>query len=443
MPVSDWMPLTLAQLDFWEEFCFHPDKPVSTVAHYVTIDGPADADALAKAISQTLMEAEALALQFEQIADGMVRQRIDPDRAPKLIEMDLRGETNPVAEAMSRMRADFEAVLDLRRDPIAAQWLIRTGDKNWIWYNRGHHAALDGYSMLLLEQRCARLYRHFLGKSPAGKPFESFVKFIEEDRRYASGTRVGEDRDYWKGYLSGELSLPVLQKGGEDYASEGLTGFCPLPHDFTPRMIAAAERFNIGWPDLLVLISGAYLERHLPYNGDAQPLWLPYMSRMGNVTARIPCLAVNILPLLISSVQGETLAGYIARLSDDLRQQRRHGRYRVEQLASDRGISAGKRFFFSPLVNILPFDSPEFDGCQCERHVLSNGPADGFNITFRSGGDGGEMSLYLEADPVMTSAQEFEQHIQNLPEFVLRAIDPVNHDRDLAELLDQMPLATS
>lgn len=443
MPASDWMPLTLAQLDFWEEFCFHPDQPVSTVAHYVTIDGPADADALAKAIAQTASEAEALALRFEQLSDGSVRQRVDPDQAPRLIKMDLRGTAAPVEEAMRRMQADFNAVLDLRHDPIAAQWLIRTGDQSWIWYNRGHHAALDGYSMLLLEQRCARLYRHFIGKGPAGKPFEAFASFIEEDQKYAQSPRITEARAYWTDYLSEDLSLPVLQKGGEDYATEGLTEYCPLPDDFTPKLMAAAERFKIGWPDLLVLVSGAYLEHHLPYDGDALPLWLPYMSRMGSVTARVPCLAVNILPLVIDLRKNERLAEYIARLTDDLRQQRKHGRYRVEQLAFDRGINKGQRFFFSPLVNILPFDSPEFDGCLCERHVLSNGPADGFNITFRSRGDGSDMSLYLEADPAMTSVEEFERHKRALPEFVLRALEPVNHDHGLARLLNDAPESVS
>lgn len=437
---SGWMPLTLAQLDFWEEFCFHPDKPVSTVAHYVTIDGPANADAMAKAIAQTAAEAEALALRFEDLPDGTVRQRLDPDQAPKLIEMDLRREPDPMAEAMARMQADFGAVLDLRRDPIAAQWLIRTKDDRWIWYNRGHHAALDGYSMLLLEQRCARLYRHLIGKGPAGEPFEQFSYFIEEDQAYAHGPRFAKDRDYWAEYLSGDLTLPVLQKGGEDYAIEGLTGFCPLPDDFTARMMAAAERYKIGWPDLLVLISGAYLEHHLPYSGSALPLWLPYMSRMGSVSSRIPCLAVNILPLLITAPKNETLADYMARLSGDLRQQRKHGRYRVEQLAFDRGINKGQRFFFSPLVNILPFDSPEFDGCQCERHVLSNGPADGFNITFRSGSDGSDMSLYLEADPALTSVAEFERHKQSIPVLVLRALDAANENRLLADLLDETPV---
>ena len=68
---------------------------------------------------------------------------------------------------------------------------------------------------------------------------------------------------------------------------------------------------------------------------------------------------------------------------------------------------------------------------------MSNGPADGFNITFRSGGDGGGMSLYLEADPVMTSADEFARHCHELPEFLSRAVCPGNDTRSIMALLEE------
>ncbi|RNF35949.1 condensation domain-containing protein [Paracoccus methylarcula] len=436
-----WMPLTLAQLDFWEEFCFHPDKPVSTVAHYVTIEGPADPAALAEAITRTAAEADALTLRFREMPDGSIRQRHEPAHAPRLLELDLRGEPDPECAAMARMRGDFETVLDLRRDPLSAQWLIRTGETRWTWYNRGHHSVLDGYSMLLLEQRCARLYHHLIGKGPAGESFLPFARFIEEDRAYAQSPGFRTDRDYWAAYLDGDLPLPVLQKGGEDYGTEGLAADCALPGDFPQRMKGCAERLKIGWPDLLVLLSGAYLARRLPFSGATLPLWLPFMSRMGSVAAAIPALAVNILPLLVDIPDGETLADHVARLSGDLRRMRKHGRYRVEQLAADRGVCGGSRFFFSPLVNVLPFDPPEFDGCICERHVLSNGPADGFNITFRSGVDGSGMSLYLEADPAMTSSAEFERHCRELPAFLLHALDPEKAGYSVEALLDKETVA--
>ena len=129
--------LTLAQLDFWEEFCFHPDQPISTVAHGIEIIGPADPDALAKAIAQTAREADVLALRFirtphdEKNAAPM--QSVDPARRPALHEMDLRDRADPEAIARAVMQADINAPLDLARDPLSAQWLLRLGEARWIW----------------------------------------------------------------------------------------------------------------------------------------------------------------------------------------------------------------------------------------------------------------------------------------------------------------------
>lgn len=418
-----WMPLTLAQLDFWEEFTFHPDEPVSTVAHYVTITGAVDADALARAIAQTAEEADVLALRFRETPEG-VRQRVEPDRAPQLLTLDLRDDPAPEARAMKLMEQDFTATLDLRRDPLSAQWLMRTGDDRWIWYNRGHHSVLDGYSMLLLEQRCAQIYRHLVGAGPEGAPFLPFPRFIEEDRAYPATPAFAKDRAYWAAQLSGDVSLPVLQKGGEDYTAEGFEAECPLPEGFVPRLMQRAGDLAIGWPDLLVLITGAYLSQRLPYAGSALPVWLPYMSRMGSVSAAIPSLTVNILPLLVTPKADETFASYLTRGASDLKRLRRHGRYRVEQLAADRGIGAGSRFFFSPLVNVLPFGPPEFEGCEAEREVLSNGPADGFNVTFRSGSDGSGMTLFLEADRTTADTASFKAHCRDLPAYLAMALHP-------------------
>lgn len=58
------MPLTLAQKDFWEEFQFHSELPVSTVAHCISLKGALNADALARAIQATCDEADVLACGF-------------------------------------------------------------------------------------------------------------------------------------------------------------------------------------------------------------------------------------------------------------------------------------------------------------------------------------------------------------------------------------------
>ncbi|WP_138466698.1 condensation domain-containing protein [Poseidonocella sp. HB161398] len=428
------LPLTLAQLDFWEEFRFHPGEPVSTVGHAVRLEGDLDAAALARAIATACAETDVLALRFHD-EGGRIRQSCDPGRAPELLRADLRGTDDPEAEAQRRIEADMAAVLDLGRDPLSVQWLLRTGDRRWLWYNRGHHIMLDGYGVFLIEQRVAQLYRHFASGGPAGTPFRPFAAFLEEETAYRAGPAAARDGAFWREALARPVPLPVLEKGGEDYAAEGYYSEPPLDPGLPLQLSRTAAETGTGWPDLLVLASAAYLHRHLPREEAALPVWLPFMSRLGSVSALVPCLAVNILPLFVTVGPEERFGGYLARMQGELRRLRRHGRYRIEQIAADHGIGAGRRFFFSPLVNVMPFDPPEFPGCRASREVLANGPADGFNLSFRARRDGEELALGIDGDPALTSAAEFARHEAEIPAFLSRAFAPGGLETEMGALL--------
>ena len=79
-PDTHWLPLTLAQLDFWEEFRLHPDTPVSTVAHAIESRSMAIAQHLETKQSEltTAIEQSAQALRdaVERGAAGSVSQMV-------------------------------------------------------------------------------------------------------------------------------------------------------------------------------------------------------------------------------------------------------------------------------------------------------------------------------------------------------------------------------
>ena len=161
-PAGGWLPLTQPQLDFWEEFSFHPDEPVSTVAHYIDLSGAVNESALIEAIKRTMRESEVLSIRFRIGEDGETPQQCcDPNRTPVVELVDLRGDSAPLEEALRRMNADVEARLDLRTDRLSAQLLYRIADDRYLWYIRAHHIVVDGYGLTLVEQRCGQLYGHY------------------------------------------------------------------------------------------------------------------------------------------------------------------------------------------------------------------------------------------------------------------------------------------
>lgn len=133
------MRLTLAQLDFWEEFSLHPDQPVSTVAHYLDIQGGIDPEALFKAIETTVHETDVLALRF-YIPEGQTKpmQHCDPSRLPKLQLIDLQDRADPYQAASQMMQADVAAKLNLLTQPLSVQWLFKLGADRYLWYIRAH-----------------------------------------------------------------------------------------------------------------------------------------------------------------------------------------------------------------------------------------------------------------------------------------------------------------
>ncbi|RQP06421.1 MAG: condensation protein [Paracoccus sp. BP8] len=439
-----WMPLTLAQLDFWEEFRFHPGEAVSTVAHAMELRGVAEPEALARAIEATIAETDIMALRFRTNADGQPVQRVDPARRPALRRIDLSGRADARDHAFALMQADVDAALDLLAQPIAAQWLIRLADGHYLWFNRGHHIALDGYAMGLIERRCAQLYAALVRGADPGQPLRPLADYLNEETDYRASPRHAADGRHWAAVLEAEPRPRVLRKGSEDYPAEALSA----AHDLSAlreALMRQAQAVGMGWPDLLTVLCSAWAALRLrdgsaAYKRDAQgriamPVWLPYMSRMGSVAVSVPALVVNILPLDVTLHPGEPLAEALARLGARLRKLRRHGRYRIEQIAEDYGMEPRSRFFFSPLINVLPFDEARFAGCDTARHVLSNGPGDGFNITIRGDGEARGLELLVEADPTLTPLGDFARLAGGLPRFLSAALAPEN----LARPLDELP----
>lgn len=437
------MPLTLPQLDFWEEFTFHPDEPIATVAHCLDIDGVTDEQALVAAITQTIAESDVLCVRF-RVEQGRETplQSCDPQLRPVLQQYDLRSVADPLQDARLRMEADVAAPLDLRGDGLAATWLLRVDERRYLWYIRAHHIVLDGYGFTLIEQRCGQLYSQALAGGKAGPAFHPFASFIAEEEAYRASRRHESDRAYWRDEFAAHSPLPVLHRGDKQAGDAPHEVYGTLSADVSAGLRRLSQETGIGWPDLLVLLSGLYLSRSLPRQRidghEVLAFWLPFMSRWGSLAAHTPAMVVNILPFHLSFGSEESLEDVLRGNAATLRTQRRHGRYRIEEIAMDNGMPEGSRYFFSPLINVLPFSAPSFHACKVTREVMGSGQGEGIDLTFRGEDDGSELSFAMSADPAMFAREPFERHGEELPPFLARALALEALARPVAELLEEL-----
>lgn len=427
-----YLPLMAGQMDFWQEWRERPDRPLSTVAHAIRLEGAVDHAALARAITATLAETDVSALRFRLGADGLPEQAVDPTLRPALRPVDLSADPDAEAAARAMMQDDLAAPLDLL-GTMSAHWLIRMPGGAAIWYLRGHHIFLDGYAMALIETRCAAHYAQAVGGPPAGAGFAPFAALVEDDQAIRASARHAADRAWWQARLDGP-ALPTLQRGHEDYAAEPLTAELDLAALSVPLRRMAAET-GMGWPDLLTLLAGLWLQGA---EGRAVTIWLPWMGRLGSVAARVPAMVVNILPLAVAPAPEATLGQALGGLAAELRQLRRHGRYRIEDISRDLGLGEDRRFLFSPLVNVMPFDPPVFPGCTASREVLAAGPGDGTNLTFGADSRGEGLWAEISADPALTDRASFARLRDGLPEFLGRATEPGALDQPLGGLLREV-----
>ncbi|CAQ82975.1 MULTISPECIES: condensation domain-containing protein [Photorhabdus] len=426
---SSWMPLTQAQQYYWHEFSLHSEKVVSTVAHYLDIQGNVDQEALCKAITMMISETDVLSIRFQLLKEERFPSQ-QPNQAttPQLKFIDLQTQPDAFQTALQLMRADVESPLNLLTQPLSAQWLFKLSESHYLWYNRAHHILLDGFGMALIEHHCAHFYSYYLGKKTnSDTSFHSLSSYLTEEQEYCNSEQYEKDRLYWQNYLSSTL-LTTMDIARADYSTKHHYASCTLSEDIATGLTRLSANIGIAWPDLLVALSSIYLLHHFStqtQNGEySMPLWLPYMNRRTRFRTNTPALMTNILPLLINANPNETLETFLKKTINALHTQRTHARYRIEQIFLDHNLPQDTRYLFSPLINVLPFDSPHFVNCQTKRHILTSGLYDcfSFNIIYRGKVDAGELVVDLDADSSMFGKKEVENHQKNLTDFLQKVL---------------------
>ncbi|MFC3628004.1 amino acid adenylation domain-containing protein [Paracoccus angustae] len=422
--MPDKRPLTEAQEGLWYAQALDPANPILNTGQYLDLRGPVDLDALHQALTRTLAETEALRLRFDRGPDGP-RQWLDSAPIlPAVVE-------TTEAEALAMMRADSDRPLDLAAEPAAAFTIFILGPDRVLVYERIHHLAIDGYGMVLLTNRIGEHYSAITTGGPVPLPFPPLDRAHEEDAAYRASDKRTADAAWWRDRMAGLPEVTGPATGTAVSAHRFLRESRWLDPALLARLSAFADAHDLGWPDVLTGLAGAYLAR---WTGGEAVIGTPFMARMGRRIARLPCMAMNVLPQRISLDEDAPVADWLGALTRDMGQARRHGLYRSERMRRDLGLIGGSRRLYGPLVNVQPFDrAPRFAGLQVGLHILGAGAVDDLTLTFRGDPQGG-LLFEADANPDLYSPQDVAGHCARLPDFIAAALD--------AATLAQVPTAS-
>ena len=431
------VPLTQAQEGLWVGQYLAPENPIYNTGEYIEIRGTLDVARFVGAVNRVMQEAEVMALQVGGTPEKGGVQWLNLQHVPQLKVIDLRGEADPAAVAVRAMQADMMMPVDLQNNALAVQRLFCLADEHFFWYQRAHHLLLDGWGQSLINTQVAAAYREDLLQLP----LDAYGVWLEEDLAYQGSAHEQKDKVFWHEYFVetpvvadltlGQGSVPITESKVIRFQKE-------LPVDFEKELAQLCTWENQTWSDVLTALAGAYIGRYS--TADETVIGVPYMGRMGRVCARVPATVMNVLPLKVGGkwrgAQAQSLSAFLSEVSRELRQVRRHGRYRSEQLRRDLDLLGGHKRLYGVVVNVLPFDDLQLnvpDGLVV-RYPLGNGPVEDLTVTFRANALGQHLRLELDANPARYTQQMLETHALRLIYFLTRAVQ--------AQRLEEVPTLT-
>ncbi|EPX58947.1 Long-chain-fatty-acid--CoA ligase [Cystobacter fuscus DSM 2262] len=401
------LPLSAAQHGIWSGQQFDLQSAVYNAGECIEIQGPVDAALFEAAVRQTVGEAEALHMRFVPGAEGPV-QVADLSSDWELHRIDLRGARDPWAAALEWMWADLSRPVDLRQGPLFTQALFQAAPERFFWFQRVHHIAMDGFGFSLLARRVADLYTAKVSGRPVPEGFRRLGPVVEEDAAYRNGPQYALDRAFWMERLA-DRPTPVTLARPEPMSPRFVRQTRHLDKGEAERLQEAARKEGLGWPDLVLAATAAWM--HQKTGAPEVVLGLPVMSRLGSAALRVPCMAMNIVPLRVPVRPEQGLFELARGVAAEMRAIRPHLRYRYEQLRRDLKMVGGQRRLFGPVVNIMPFDyGLRFAGMPGIAHNISAGPVEDLSIGVYARADGGGPRIDFDANPACYGADELEAH---------------------------------
>jgi nonribosomal peptide synthetase MxcG len=424
---SSW-PLSAAQHGIWLGQQFDRHSPVYNAGECIEIRGPVDRAIFEAAVRQAVREAEALHARFVPGEDGP-RQLFRPEQDWPLHVVDLSGAPDPWQAAQEWMREDLSWPVDLGRGPLFAEALFKAAPDRFFWYQRVHHIALDGYGFSLLARRVAELYTALASSRPAPAGFGPLRAVLDEDAAYRAGPQYALDRAFWLERFA-DRPTPVSLAEPAPMSAHFVRQTRSLPPEALERLKAIAVQAGLGWSDLVLAATASWL--HQRTHVSEAVLGLPVMSRLGSAALRVPCMAMNIVPLRVPVRPEHGLLEMARGVASELRAIRPHVRYRYEQLRRDLRLVGGQRRLFGPVVNIMPFDyALRFAGMPAIAHNISAGPVEDLSIGLYARSEGNGLRIDFDANPACYRAdaldhlqRDFLQHLETMSDAPAQAHRP-------------------
>ena len=205
------LPASFAQQGIWLADRLQPGAPVFNTPFTLSLEGPLDPPALARALSEIVRRHEPLRTAFREEVGRLWQVIARPSLVP-LPVADLSGLPRTAREREAERLLDTEArrPFDLSRGPMLRLRLLRLGEGEHVLLTLMHHIVSDDWSLWVFVSELAALYEAFSAgrPSPLPEPSVRYGDFAVWQRRWLEGARLSRQLAWWRERL--RAPLPVL-----------------------------------------------------------------------------------------------------------------------------------------------------------------------------------------------------------------------------------------
>ncbi|RZI86538.1 MAG: amino acid adenylation domain-containing protein [Rubrivivax sp.] len=397
------MPLTDAQRGIWMGQRLAGDNPSYWTAEALAMRGPLQLESFKRAVDHVLGHALTLHMQVDEAGQASYPPALAPMAcSPEVVVLPPQADAEQAwVAACAHILQMRPAAPDMSRDRLWRSALIGLADGHHAWVLWAHHLVLDGYGFTLMLQAVADAYSALTeGRALPDLAHWSLGAVVDEDITRRGSVQNASAARYWQLALAATpgrtLAPTVAMSSGVRRKRD------TVPFETLAAWQRTALEHQVDWVSWLVAGVARCLLGRL--GGSELVLGWPVMNRLGSKALKVPCMAMNIVPLLIRSEPGQSHVSLAQQIQRSLREMRPHQRYRYEQLRHDLGRMGGDNRLFGPVLNVMPFERPtNMGGLRLSSHTLAAGPVENLAINLIVLPDDGGLKVSLEANPLAYS----------------------------------------
>ncbi|WP_028346872.1 non-ribosomal peptide synthetase [Bradyrhizobium murdochi] len=313
---ADRATLSHAQERLWFLWNLDPNGTAYTVASTIRLKGKLDHTALSQAIAEIVQRHEVLRTTFVA-TDGRARQVIHDVLGVGIRHQDLRGLS--AEHAAEVRRSELGKPFDLVNGPLLRAVLLQFADDAHELLLLAHHIVVDGWSLDVMLEELAGLYRNVTGQD-AGRPpvpMMQYADFAVWQRNWLACGEGDRQLAYWRAKLGDAhpvLALPHDRPRLATQSHAGDTVGLAIDGALAARLREIAAKYRVS---VFMLLLGAYQALLYRYTGQSDlRVGVPVAGRRHAQLERLIGCFVNTLVLRAEIADGASFPNLLQQVKD-------------------------------------------------------------------------------------------------------------------------------